>query len=198
QSHLLYRDISYCFYILLLILLPPRSTLFPYTTLFRSTTDFKRGTFRVKGDTVDVYPAYLDYAYRVTFFGDEIDEMSIVDPLSGMTIEKMEDIALFPANLFVTPKDKFLESIYAIQDELVQRKAQLEAEGRMLEAKRLEERVNYDLEMMRELGYCSGIENYSRFFDGRKPGMRPFCLLDYFPEDYLLVIDESHVTLPQL
>lgn len=164
----------------------------------RTTTDFKRGTFRVKGDTVDVYPAYLDYAYRVTFFGDEIDEMSIVDPLSGMTIEKMEDIALFPANLFVTPKDKFLESIYAIQDELVQRKAQLEAEGRMLEAKRLEERVNYDLEMMRELGYCSGIENYSRFFDGRKPGMRPFCLLDYFPEDYLLVIDESHVTLPQL
>lgn len=164
----------------------------------RTTVDFKRGTFRVKGDTVDVYPAYLDYAYRVTFFGDEIDEMSMIDPVSGSTIEKMEDIALFPANLFVTPKDKFLDSIHAIQDELVQRVAQLEGEGKMLEAKRLEERVNYDMEMMRELGYCSGIENYSRFFDGRKPGTRPFCLLDYFPDDYLLVIDESHVTLPQL
>lgn len=110
----------------------------------------------------------------------------------------MADIALFPANLFVTPKEKFTESIWAIQDELVQRTAQLEEEGKMLEAKRLEERVNYDLEMMRELGYCSGIENYSRFFDGRKPGMRPFCLIDYFPDDYLMIIDESHVTLPQL
>ncbi len=164
----------------------------------RTTADFKRGTFRVKGDTVDIYPAYLDHAYRISFFGDEIDEVSEIDPVSGKTIAKQETLALFPANLFVTPKDKFTNSIWAIQDELMQRKAQLEGEGRMLEAKRLEERVNYDLEMMRELGYCSGIENYSRFFDGRQPGMRPFCLLDYFPEDYLLVIDESHVTLPQL
>ncbi|MCY4781626.1 excinuclease ABC subunit UvrB [Sphingobacterium sp. UT-1RO-CII-1] len=164
----------------------------------RTTGDFKRGTFRVKGDTVDVFPAYLDYAFRISFFGDEIDEISEIDPMSAKTITKVADIALFPANLFVTPKEKFTESIWAIQAELVQRVAQLEEEGKMLEAKRLEERVNYDLEMMRELGYCSGIENYSRFFDGREPGMRPFCLLDYFPEDYLLVIDESHVTLPQL
>lgn len=164
----------------------------------RTTADFKRGTFRVKGDIVDVYPAYLDYAFRISFFGDEIDEITEIDPVSGKTLSKIEDIALFPANLFVTPKDKFTKSIWQIQDELVQRKTQLEEEGKMLEAKRLEERVNYDLEMMRELGYCSGIENYSRFFDGREPGMRPFCLLDYFPEDYLLVIDESHVTLPQL
>ncbi len=164
----------------------------------RTTTDFKRGTFRVKGDTVDIYPAYLDHAYRVSFFGDEIDELSEIDPTTGKTILKHESLSLFPANLFVTPKEKFTQSIWAIQDELVQRRTQLEDEGKLLEAKRLEERVNYDLEMMRELGYCSGIENYSRFFDGRSPGMRPFCLLDYFPEDYLLVIDESHVTLPQL
>ncbi|NGF54921.1 excinuclease ABC subunit UvrB [Parapedobacter sp. SGR-10] len=164
----------------------------------RTTTDFKRGTFRVKGDTVDIYPAYLDNAYRVSFFGDEIDELSEIDPISGKTIVRHETLSLFPANLFVTPKEKFTQSIWAIQEELVQRKSQLEDEGKLLEAKRLEERVNYDLEMMRELGYCSGIENYSRFFDGRSPGMRPFCLLDYFPDDYLLVIDESHVTLPQL
>ncbi|MCI0920197.1 excinuclease ABC subunit UvrB [Sphingobacterium rhinopitheci] len=164
----------------------------------RTTTDFKRGTFRVKGDTVDIYPAYLDNAYRVSFFGDDIDELSEIDPVTGKTIIKHEALSLFPANLFVTPKDKFTDSIWAIQAELSQRTKQLEEEGKMLEAKRLEERVNYDLEMMRELGYCSGIENYSRFFDGREPGTRPFCLLDYFPEDYLLVIDESHVTLPQL
>ncbi|NGM62809.1 excinuclease ABC subunit UvrB [Sphingobacterium sp. SGG-5] len=164
----------------------------------RTTSDFKRGTFRVKGDTVDIYPAYLDNAYRISFFGDEIDELSEIDPMTGKTILKHEALSLFPANLFVTPKEKFTQSIWAIQDELVQRKVQLEEEGKLLEAKRLEERVNYDLEMMRELGYCSGIENYSRFFDGRSPGMRPFCLLDYFPDDYLLVIDESHVTLPQL
>src|SRR5690606_18416400 len=121
-----------------------------------------------------------------------------IDPISGQTTSRMNDIALFPANLFVTPKEKFTQSIWAIQEELEQRKAQLEGDGKLLEAKRLEERVNYDLEMMRELGYCSGIENYSRFFDGRPPGMRPFCLLDYFPEDYLMVIDESHVTIPQI
>lgn len=164
----------------------------------RTTSEFKRGTFRVKGDTVDVYPAYMDHAYRISFFGDEIDELSEIDAVTGMTLQKHGDLALFPANLFVTPKDKFTQSIWAIQEEMVARKTQLEEEGKMLEAKRLEERVNYDLEMMRELGYCSGIENYSRFFDGRQPGMRPFCLLDYFPEDYLLVIDESHVTIPQL
>ncbi len=164
----------------------------------RTTADFKRGTFRVKGDTVDVYPAYLDDAYRISFFGDEIEELSVIDPKSGRTIEKMENMALFPANLFVTPKEKFTQSVSQIQDELMQRKEQLLQDGLVLEAKRLEERVNYDLEMMRELGYCSGIENYSRFFDGRSPGMRPFCLLDYFPDDYLMVIDESHVTVPQI
>ena len=164
----------------------------------RTTGDFQRGTFRVKGDTVDIYPAYLDLAYRVSFFGDEIEELSTIDPTSGKTLEKTTHLALFPANFFVTPKERFTQVIWEIQEELQMRKAQLLDEGRHLEAKRLEERVNYDLEMMRELGYCSGIENYSRFFDGRNPGVRPFCLLDYFPDDYLMVIDESHVTLPQL
>lgn len=164
----------------------------------RTTTDFKRGTFRVKGDTIDIFPAYMDDAYRISFFGDEIDELSIIDPVSAKTMEKVDDIALYPANLFVTPKEKFTQSIWAIGEELELRKEQLLLDGFPLEAKRLEERVNYDLEMMRELGYCSGIENYSRFFDGREPGMRPFCLLDYFPDDYLMVIDESHVTIPQI
>lgn len=164
----------------------------------RTTAEFKRGTFRVKGDTVDVFPAYMDEAYRISFFGDEIEELSVIDPVSGATLEKMEHMALFPANLFVTPKEKFTQSIWGIQEELEQRKLQLVNEGKMLESKRLEERTNFDLEMMRELGYCSGIENYSRFFDGRQPGMRPFCLLDYFPDDYLMVIDESHVTVPQI
>ncbi|MBK1438631.1 excinuclease ABC subunit UvrB [Parapedobacter sp. ISTM3] len=164
----------------------------------RTTTDFKRGTFRVKGDTVDVFPAYMDEAYRISFFGDEIDELSVIDPISGKTLERTETMALYPANLFVTPREKFVNSLWAIGEELELRKEQLLLDGKPLEAKRLEERVNYDLEMMRELGYCSGIENYSRFFDGRQPGMRPFCLLDYFPDDYLMVIDESHVTIPQI
>ena len=164
----------------------------------RTINDFKRGTFRVKGDTVDIFPAYLDTAYRVSFFGDDIEELSIIDPVTGKTIEKVEDMAVYPANLFVTPKDRFTSSIWGIQEELEVRKNQLVGDGQMLEAKRLEERVNFDIEMMKELGYCSGIENYSRFFDGRQPGMRPFCLLDYFPEDYLMVIDESHVTVPQI
>ena len=164
----------------------------------RTTTDFRRGTFRVKGDTVDIYPAYMDFAYRVSFFGDDIEELRTIDPASGKTIEKMTHVAVFPANLFVTPKERFTESIWSIQEELESRKQQFINEKRFLEAKRLEERVNYDLEMIRELGYCSGIENYSRFFDGRTPGMRPFCLLDYFPKDYLMVIDESHVTVPQI
>jgi len=164
----------------------------------RTTTEFKRGTFRVKGDTVDVFPAYLDHAYRISFFGDDIEELSAIDPVSGKTIEKLEDMAIYPANLFVTPKDRFNQSIWGIQEELEIRKNQLIADRHLLEAKRLEERTNFDIEMMKELGYCSGIENYSRFFDGRSPGMRPFCLLDYFPDDYLMVIDESHVTVPQI
>ena len=164
----------------------------------RTTTEFKRGTFRVKGDTVDIFPAYLDEAYRVSFFGDDIEELSLIDPVTGKTLDKMEDMAVYPANLFVTPKDRFTSSIWGIQEELEVRKNQLINDGHLLEAKRLEERVTFDIEMMKELGYCSGIENYSRFFDGRTPGMRPFCLLDYFPDDYLMVIDESHVTVPQI
>lgn len=164
----------------------------------RTTADFKRGTFRVKGDVVDIYPAYLDYAYRISFFGDDIEELSSFDPATGKTVEKMKNMVIFPANLYVAPRERFTQSIWAIQEELETRKKQLLDDKRFLEAKRLEERVNYDLEMIRELGYCSGIENYSRFFDGRPPGMRPFCLLDYFPDDYLMVIDESHVTVPQI
>jgi excinuclease ABC subunit B len=164
----------------------------------RTINDFKRGTFRVKGDTVDIFPAYLDNAYRISFFGDDIEELSIIDPVTGKTLEKVEDMAIYPANLFVTPKEKFNSSIWGIQEELELRKNQLLNDRQLLEAKRLEERVNFDIEMMKELGYCSGIENYSRFFDGRSPGMRPFCLLDYFPDDYLMVIDESHVTVPQI
>ncbi|MNK07553.1 UvrABC system protein B [compost metagenome] len=164
----------------------------------RTTNDFKRGTFRVKGDTVDIFPAYLDSAYRISFFGDDIEELTVIDPVTGKTLEKLEDMAIYPANLFVTPKDRFTSSIWGIQEELEVRKNQLIGDRHMLEAKRLEERVNFDIEMMKELGYCSGIENYSRFFDGRSPGMRPFCLLDYFPDDYLMVIDESHVTVPQI
>lgn len=164
----------------------------------RTTADFKRGTFRVKGDTVDIFPAYMDHAYRISFFGDDIEELSAFDVSTGKTIEKMTHMVLYPANLYVAPRERFTQSIWAIQEELETRKKQFIDDGRFLEAKRLEERVNYDLEMIRELGYCSGIENYSRFFDGRAPGMRPFCLLDYFPDDYLMVIDESHVTVPQI
>ena len=164
----------------------------------RTINDFKRGTFRVKGDTVDIFPAYLDDAYRISFFGDDIEELSVIDPITGKTIEKLDDMAIYPANLFVTPKEKFNSSIWGIQEELELRKNQLLNDKQLLEAKRLEERVNFDIEMMKELGYCSGIENYSRFFDGRSAGMRPFCLLDYFPDDYLMVIDESHVTVPQI
>ncbi len=164
----------------------------------RTTAEFKRGTFRVKGDTVDIYPAYLDFAYRVSFFGDDIEEIAAIDPLTGKSIEKTQAITIFPANLFVTPKEKFVSVLHEIGEDMEARKKQFETDGRFLEAKRLEERTNYDMEMMRELGYCSGIENYSRYFDGRRPGMRPFCLLDYFPNDYLMVIDESHVTVPQI
>jgi excinuclease ABC subunit B len=164
----------------------------------RTTAEFKRGTFRVKGEIVDIYLAYADYALRIAFFGDEIEEISTIEPNTGKTIEKMDSTAIYPANLYVVPKDRMQGAIRDIQDELVLRKEQFERGKQPLEAKRIEERVNYDLEMIRELGYCSGIENYSRFFDGRKPGDRPFCLLDYFPNDYLMVIDESHVTVPQI
>jgi len=164
----------------------------------RTTADFKRGTFRVKGDIVDIFPAYMDHAYRISFFGDDIEELSTFDVSTGKTMEKTTHMVLFPANLYVAPRERFTQSIWAIQEELEMRKKQFIDDGRYLEAKRLEERVNYDLEMIRELGYCSGIENYSRFFDGRKPGARPFCLLDYFPDDYLMVIDESHVTVGQI
>jgi excinuclease ABC subunit B len=164
----------------------------------RTTADFKRGTFRVKGDIVDIFPAYMDHAYRISFFGDDIEELTSFDVSTGKTLEKMTHMVLYPANLYVAPRERFTQSIWAIQEELETRKKQFIGDGRFLEAKRLEERVNYDLEMIRELGYCSGIENYSRFFDGRQPGARPFCLLDYFPDDYLMVIDESHVTVPQI
>mgnify|MGYP000055657657 FL=1 len=164
----------------------------------RTTEEFRRGTFRVKGDTVDIHLAYADYALRLSFYGDEIEEMCTIDPVTGKTLEKMDNVAIFPANLYVAPKNRTQGAIRQIQDELMARKASFESEGRFLEAKRIEDRVTYDLEMIRELGYCSGIENYSRFFDGRKTCDRPFCLLDYFPKDYLLVIDESHVTVPQI
>jgi excinuclease ABC subunit B len=164
----------------------------------RTTADFRRGNFRVKGDIVDIWPANMDYAYRVSFFGDDIEELSTFDPTTGKTLEKMQNMIVYPANLYVAPRERFQQSVWEIQAELETRKKQFIDDGRFLEAKRLEERVNYDLEMIRELGYCSGIENYSRFFDGRQPGARPFCLLDYFPEDYLMVIDESHVTVPQI
>ena len=164
----------------------------------RSEVDFQRGNFRVKGDTVDIYPAYADVAYRITFWGDEIEELSSFDPVDGLTIESMDEITIYPANIFVTTKDRMQSSIRQIQDDLVKQVDFFKEIGKPLEAKRILERTEYDMEMMRELGYCPGIENYSRYFDGRKPGTRPFCLLDYFPEDFLTVIDESHVTISQI
>ncbi len=164
----------------------------------RTTAEFKRGTFRVKGDTVDIFLAYADFACRIEFFGDEIDHMSAIDPVSGATIDKLNDIAIFPANNYVTPRDRLTDTLFTIQDDMVKQVEYFKSQGRFLEAKRLEERVTFDLEMIRELGYCSGIENYSRYLDQRNPGERPFCLLDYFPQDYLLILDESHQTIPQL
>ena len=164
----------------------------------RTTDDFKRGTFRVKGDTVDVFLAYNDYALRIGFFGNEIEDIETIDPMTGQRIDVLEDVAIFPAQLFVTPKDRLNNAIKHIQDDMVQQVDYFKSIGKSLEAKRLLERTEYDIEMMRELGYCSGIENYSRYMDGRNPGQRPFCLLDYFPEDFLLIVDESHVTLPQV
>lgn len=164
----------------------------------RTTGEFSRGNFRVKGDTVDVYLAYADHAFRFHFFGDEIELIESIDPFNNTVIEELEEVRIFPANIFVTTKERMRSSMMQIQDDLVERVQQFLDGGQPLEAKRLEDRVNYDLEMMRELGYCSGIENYSRYFDGRLPGSRPFCLLDYFPDDYLMIIDESHVTVPQI
>jgi excinuclease ABC subunit B len=164
----------------------------------RTETDFKRGTFRVKGDTVDVNLPYVDYGYRIIFFGDEIEVIEKLEIESGKRIISLEHAAIFPANLYVAPKDRLNQVIRDIEDELHNHEKFFEAEGRYLEAQRIKERVNFDLEMIRELGYCNGIENYSRFFDGRRQGTRPFCLLDYFPDDYLMIIDESHQTLPQV
>ena len=164
----------------------------------RASNDFERGQFRVSGDTVDIFLAYTDYALRISFWGDEIEKIAAIDPETGKTLEQFQQIDIFPANLFVSSPDNTRQAIIQIQDDLVEQVANFKEEGKIEEAKRLEERVNYDLEMIRELGYCSGIENYSRYFDRREPGERPFCLLDYFPEDFLMVIDESHVTLPQV
>lgn len=164
----------------------------------RTTADFNRGNFRVKGDVLDVFPAYADFAFRVSFFGNEIEAIAIIDPISGKLQERVNDIAIFPANIYVTPKEQLNRAIREIQDDLVLQSEYFRGLGKPLEAKRLEERTNFDLEMIRELGYCSGVENYSRYMDNRKAGERPFCLLDYFPKDYLLIIDESHVTMPQL
>jgi excinuclease ABC subunit B len=164
----------------------------------RTTAEFKRGTFRVQGDTIDVYPAYADFAYRIYMWGDEVENIYTIDPHSGKQLENQDALILYPANLFVTGKDTMQQCIRMIQDDMVKQIRYFEEEGKFLESKRIQERTEYDLEMMRELGYCSGIENYSRYFDGRQPGVRPFCLLDYFPDDYLMVIDESHVTVPQI
>ncbi len=164
----------------------------------RTETDFKRGTFRVKGDTVDVNLPYVDYGYRLTFFGDEIETIDQIELETGKRITSMTHAAIYPANLYIAPKDKLQFIIKDIEDELHNHGKFFEAEGRYLEAKRIKERVTFDLEMIRELGYCNGIENYSRFFDGRKQGTRPFCMLDYFPDDFMLVVDESHVTIPQV
>jgi excinuclease ABC subunit B len=164
----------------------------------RTMADFQHGNFRVKGDVVDVYPSYADTAFRIHFFGDEIEEIEAFDPITNERIEKYEQLNIYPANMFVTSPDVLQNAIHAIQDDLVKQLDFFKEVGKHLEAKRLEERTNFDLEMIRELGYCSGIENYSRYLDGRNPGTRPFCLLDYFPDDFLMVIDESHVTVSQV
>ncbi|MES1159528.1 MAG: excinuclease ABC subunit UvrB, partial [Bacteroidota bacterium] len=164
----------------------------------RSEVEFARANFRVKGDTVDINLPYVDYGYRISFFGDEIDEIESFDVSSGKRIGVLEDAAIFPANLYLAPKDIMQQVLYEIQDELASQVAYFKNTGKYIEAQRLSERVNYDVEMIRELGYCNGVENYSRFFDRRHPGTRPFCLLDYFPKDFLCVLDESHQTVPQI
>ena len=164
----------------------------------RTESDFQRGNFRVKGDTVDIYPAYAEIAYRIYFFGDEIEEIESFDPLNGNTLEEFDYLNIYPASIFNTTKDRMQGAIHEIQDDMVKQVDYYKEIGKHLEAKRIEDRVTYDLEMMRELGYCSGIENYSRYFDRRSEGSRPFCLIDYFPKDFLMVIDESHVTVSQV
>lgn len=165
---------------------------------YRSDIDFKRGTFRVKGDTVDIFLAYSDLAYRVVFWGDEIEEIYSFDPFNGNRIETFRETQIYPANIFITTKERMKTALQQIEEDMVQQVRYFHDIGKHEEAKRLEQRVTFDLEMIKELGYCSGIENYSRYFDGRRPGTRPFCLLDYFPDDFIMVIDESHVTVPQI
>jgi len=164
----------------------------------RTEADFNRGNFRIKGDTLDLFPSYADNAFRIHFFGDEIEEIESFDPLTNEILEKYDQLTIYPANMFVTSPDVLQGAIREIQDDLVKQVDYFKEIGKHLEAKRLEERTNFDLEMIRELGYCSGIENYSRYLDGRSPGTRPFCLLDYFPDDFLMVVDESHVTISQV
>ncbi len=164
----------------------------------RTETEFLRGRFRIKGDTVDIFPGYADEAFRIHFFGDEIEEIECFDPQSMNVLRTFDRLTIYPANMFVTSQDVLQNAIKSIQDDLVAQIDYFKETGRHLEAKRLEERTNFDLEMIRELGYCSGIENYSRYLDQRAPGTRPFCLLDYFPEDYLMIVDESHVSIPQV
>lgn len=180
--------------------IPRNQLLFALVDILYSRTEaeFKHGNFRVKGDTVDIFVAYADFAYRIYFFGDEVEAIHRIDPATGKKLAEDKIITIFPANLFVTGKDVLQQAIYEIQNDLVEQIQLFESENRYLEAKRIKERTEFDLEMIRELGYCSGIENYSRYFDRRKPGARPFCLLDYFPDDFLMVIDESHVTIPQI
>jgi len=164
----------------------------------RNEIEFTHGNFRVKGDTVDVFPAYADVAFRIMFWGDEIDAIESFDPISGFNIEKYTSLKIYPASIFITSQEKMKQSLNDIHQDMIKQVQYFKESEKHLEAKRLEDRVTYDIEMMRELGYCSGIENYSRYFDGRKPGSRPFCLIDYFPDDFLLVVDESHVTIPQI
>ena len=164
----------------------------------RTTVEFSRGTFRVKGDTVDINLPYVDFGYRITFFDDEIEEIESIDIISGKKIASVDNAAIFPANLYVAPKDMIQQVMYSIQDEMQAQIEYFNSQQKFIEAQRVKERVEYDLEMIKELGYCSGIENYSRFFDRRKPGTRPFCLLDYFPKDFITIVDESHQTMPQI
>ena len=164
----------------------------------RNEIEFINGRFRVKGDTVDVFPSFADFCYRIGFWDDEIETLETFDPITGMRLESLEEATIYPASNFLTNKETMAEALLQIQHDMYERRDYLDSIDKHLEAKRLEERVNYDVEMIQELGYCSGIENYSRYFDGREPGSRPFCLLDYFPDDFLLVVDESHVTIPQI
>ena len=164
----------------------------------RNEIEFTNGRFRVKGDTVDVFPSFADFCYRISFWDDEVESLESFDPISGQRLERFDEVVIYPASNFLTSKENMAGALLEIQRDMYERRDYLYSIGKNLEAKRLEERVNYDVEMIQELGYCSGIENYSRYFDGRRPGSRPFCLIDYFPDDFLLVVDESHVTVPQI